>query len=264
MDYQIFNEDCLEGMKNLPDGLIDLTVTSPPYDNQRTFDGYSNAWQFEPIANELFRVTKPGGVVVWVVGDASIDQSETGTSFRQALYFKDIGFKLYDTMIYQKTGAVPIAGKRYYQQFEYMFVLSKGVPKTINLLRDRKNKNAGKFLCNKSRRKEDGTIGHLNSYVIAEYGIRFNIWQYHPGFEGDRLRHQHPATFPDQLAEDHIKSWSNEGDTVLDPFAGSGTTGVACINLNRKFIGYEINPKYCDIAQKRIDEAIAKREQSLF
>lgn len=264
MDYQIFNEDCLEGMKNLPDGLIDLTVTSPPYDNLRTYDGYNNAWQFEPIANELFRVTKHGGVVVWVVGDASINNSETGTSFRQALYFKDIGFKLYDTMIYQKTGAPPMASNRYYQGFEYMFVLSKGDPKTVNLLCDRKNNCAGKVINGASLREIDGSLTRKKTFTIAEYGKRFNIWQYKSGFNGDRLRHEHPATFPDKLAEDHIKSWSNEGDTVLDPFAGSGTTGVACVNLNRNFIGYEIHPKYSDLCHRRIDEAIAKREQSLF
>ena len=263
MDYEIFNEDCLEGMKALPDESIDLTITSPPYDNQRMYDGFTSAFDFEPTAQELYRVTKQGGVVVWVVGDASINNSETGTSFRQALYFKDIGFKLYDTMIYQKTGAPPMAGNRYYQEFEYMFVLSKGDPKTVNLLCDRKNNWAGRVIGG-TRRRENGNLTRKKTCTVAEYGRRFNIWQYKPGFNGDRLRHEHPATFPDKLAEDHMKSWSNEGDTVLDPFAGSGTTGVACVNLNRNFIGYEIHPKYADLCHRRIDEAIAKREQSLF
>lgn len=97
--------DCVELMKEIPDDFIDLTVTSPPYDNLRDYNN-EMTWNFEKfkeVAKELFRITKPGGVVVWVVGDATIKGSETGTSFRQALFFKDCGFNLHDTMIYKKT-----------------------------------------------------------------------------------------------------------------------------------------------------------------
>ena len=146
---KIYNEDCLEGMRGIPDGSVDLTVTAPPYDNLRTYNGF--AWDFEGVAKELFRVTKHGGVVVWVVGDQTIKGNETGTLFRQALFFKDCGFNLHDTMIWKKTNPIPLTHNRFEQSFEYMFVFSKGSPKTFNpikipcatkgQIRNRKNSN---------------------------------------------------------------------------------------------------------------------------
>jgi site-specific DNA-methyltransferase (adenine-specific) len=247
--------DCLEIMKLLPSKNIDLTVTSPPYDNLRTYNGYS--FDFEGIAKELYRVTKDGGVVVWVVGDATINGSETGTSFKQALYFKEIGFNLHDTMIYQKNNFSNPSSNRYHQIFEFMFVLSKGKPKSFNPIKDRKNVCAGEsnWGANKARQK-DGSFKERPKKIVSEYGMRYNIWEFmtSKGFATkDNFAYSHPAIFPEKVAYDHIVSWSNEGDTVLDCFLGSGTTGKVAKQLNRQFIGIEISPEYLEIARKRIN-----------
>lgn len=256
---QLYQGDCLEVMKTLPDECVDLTVTSPPYDNLRTYNGNIEQWSFEKFQNivrELYRVTKQGGVVVWVVADATIKGSETGTSFRQALYFKETGFNLHDTMIWNKGNCSSIGSmNRYENIFEYMFVLSKSKPKTANLIKDRLNKRAGE-LQQGSIRQKDGSVRKTTGYgkrVIAEMGRRQNVWNVFPcKAKSERL---HPAPFPEQLIKDHIVSWSNEGDTVLDCFMGSGTTGVACINTRRNFIGIELDKQYFDIAQDRINKA---------
>lgn len=245
--------DCLEEMRKIPEESIDLTITSPPYDNLRTYNGYS--FNFESIARELYRITKSGGVVVWVVGDSVVKGSETMTSFKQALFFNKIGFNLHDTMIYQKTG-IPFPSKtRYLQCFEYMFVLSKGKPKTINLLEDRPNATAGQTRKSRKYRTKDGTFVKGSEKPIKEYGVRFNIWKYQTGqykSTKDLEAFKHPAIFPEALAEDHILSWSDEGDTVLDCFMGSGTTGKMALLNKRKFIGIEISKEYCKIAKERI------------
>jgi site-specific DNA-methyltransferase (adenine-specific) len=241
--------DCLEVMKSLPDAGIDLTVTSPPYDNLRTYNGYS--FDFEGTAKELYRITKDGGVVVWVVGDATINGSETGTSFKQALYFKEIGFNLHDTMIYEKDGIAFPDKNRYQQSFEYMFVLSKGKPKCLNLIADRKNVSFGRKVTG-TVRNADGSTQKMACFGqdIKEFGIRWNVWKF-ASTKGN-VKTGHPAMFPELLAHDHIVSWSNEGDTVLDCFLGSGTTGKVAKQLNRQFIGIEISPEYLEIAKKRI------------
>lgn len=258
--------DCLEVMKTIPDDSIDLTVTSPPYDNLRTYNGYT--FDFENTAKELYRITKKGGVVVWVVGDATIKGSETGTSFKQALYFKEIGFNLHDTMIYKKMGVPFPEFNRYYPSFEYMFVLSKGKPKTNNLIKDRKNIHFGATLDRlKHGRQKDGSLKQSSCYgqkrKIEEYGVRYNIWEYSNAPSNgtkDKIAYKHPATFPEKLAQDHIISWSNENDLVLDPFMGSGTTGKMCKLLNRNFIGIEISKEYLDIAKERIENTIIQPE----
>lgn len=247
--------DCLEVMKTLLGNSIDLTVTSPPYDNLRNYNGY--CFDFEGIAKELYRVTKDGGVVVWVVGDATINGSETGTSFRQALYFKEIGFNLHDTMIYQKNNFANPSSNRYHQIFEFMFVLSKGKPKSFNPIKDRKNVCFGEsnWGTNKARQK-DGSFKERQKKIVSEYGMRYNIWEFmtSKGFATkDNFAYSHPAIFPEKVAYDHIFSWSNEGDTVLDCFLGSGTTGKVAKQLNRKFIGIEISQEYLDIAKRRIN-----------
>ena len=248
--------DCLERMKEIPDSSIDLTVTSPPYDNLRTYNNTlewgEHVWK--PVLQELFRVTEIGGVVVWVVADATIKGSETGTSFKQALYAKEIGFNLHDTMIWNKQNCSSIGSlNRYENTFEYMFVLSKSTPKAHNIICDKPNKRAGELQCGSIRQK-DGTVRKTSQYgkrKIAEYGRRQNVWNVFPAKSAkERL---HPAPFPEHLAHDHIISWSNEGDTVLDCFMGSGTTGLAAKNLNRKFIGIEKDEKYFEIANKRIN-----------
>ncbi len=245
--------DCKEVLKSIPDESIDLTVTSPPYDNLRTYNGF--VFDFEGIARELFRVTKKGGVVVWVVGDATINGSETGTSFKQALFFKEIGFNLHDTMIYNKGAQGGAKGSNYCytQAFEYMFIFGKGKINSINLLKDRENKYIKKG--KSSMRKKNGkTI----EFTVSGYSHskRTNVWDIRGGWmvgSTDKIAFQHPATFPESLAHDHIISWSNEGDTVLDPFLGSGTTAKISKKLNRNFIGIEISAEYLDIAKKRIE-----------
>jgi DNA modification methylase len=251
---EIIQGDCLEVMKDIPDKSIDMVLTSPPYDNLRTYNG-SLSWGehvWKPVIQELYRVTKDNGVVVWVVGDATIKGSETGTSFKQALYFKEIGFNLHDTMIWEKPHPMPRDPRipRYYQAFEYMFIFSKGKP-ICNHLRD-KTKHAGKTRqC--YTRNADGTLRldrkeKTKGHKVKDTKVRSNVWTI------TTATGNHPAIFPKKLAEDHILSWSNEGDTILDPFAGSGTTGVACKNLNRNFIGIELDAEYFKIAEKRINE----------
>ena len=241
-----YNMDCLEGLKEIEDNSVDLVVTSPPYGNLRKYNGFS--WDFEGVAKELYRVTKDGGVVVWVVGDATVKGSETGTSFRQALYFKGIGFNLYDTMIYEKTNPIPGNAKRYTQSFEYMFVLSKGLCNTFNPVME-PCKYAG---CGTSPKIYDinGNLSGNGRRIIKDNKVHSNIFRYTVGNVGNG-QIKHPAVFPLQLATDHIVSWSNPNDIILDPFMGSGTTAVACINTHRNFIGFELSKEYCDIASDR-------------
>ena len=259
MTINLMLGDCLERMKEIPDSSIDLTVTSPPYDNLRTYNNTlewgEHVWK--PVLQELFRVTKDGGVVVWVVGDATIKGSETGTSFRQALYFKEIGFNLHDTMIYQKSGMGACGSNfAYWQNFEYMFVFSKGKLKTFNPIEDRKNvKKAGCREETTSRRSQEESRTIRRIVNKKEFGKRFNVWKYDTGKNlstKDKIAFDHPAIFPESLANDHIISWSNENDLVFDPFMGSGTTGKMAKLNNRKFIGIEKDAGYFEIAKQRI------------
>lgn len=249
----IYRSDCVEFMKSMDENSVDLTVTSPPYDELRDYKGYS--FDFENIAKQLYRVTKKGGVVVWVVGDQTIKGNETGTSFRQALYFKEVGFNLFDTMIYKKTprGAVG-NNKTYWQTFEYMFVLSKGIPKTINLIKDRENKDERNG-DNGTKRLSDGSLLRLKRGGYSKYGRRTNVWKYLIGkghSASDNLAHQHPAIFPEKLVQDHIISWSNEGDVVFDPMCGSGTTCKMAMVGKRNYIGCDISQEYVELAKKRL------------
>ena len=252
----LFQGDCAKVMDQIPDGSIDLTVTSPPYDNLRTYNGFT--FDFEAIARQLYRVTKPGGVVVWVVGDATINGSETGTSFKQALYFKEIGFNLHDTMIYDKNGFRFPFPNRYHQVFEYMFILYKPGPGLVfNPIEDRKCIWRDNHIGGHNKREADGSITRRKGRT-AEAGRmskRFNIWRYAGsiGQSDDRIANNHPAIFPEELARDHILSWSNDGDTILDPMCGSGTTGKKAVQYRRNFIGIDISGEYLEIAKKRID-----------
>ena len=237
MINQIFNENCLDTLKKMPNEFIDMVLTSPPYDDLREYDGFE--FDFEPIANEIARVLKHNGVIVWIVGDQTIKGSETGSSFKQALYFKSLGLNLHDTMIYEKNSSAYCArpnSKRYTQIFEYMFIFSKGQPKA-NLICDKKNKWAG----------HKDWSGKMKN-PVREFSPRTNIWRYVTSFNGWK----HPAPFPEALAYDHIISWSEEGDLIYDPFMGSGTTAAMAIKAKRNFIGSEISSSYCEIIKERI------------
>jgi len=258
---KLIRGDCLDLMQTIPDGSIDLTVTSPPYDNLRTYNGNIAQWSFDKfkgIAKELYRVTKQGGVVVWVVADATIKGSETGTSFKQALWFMDCGFSLHDTMIYQKTTYPPNDPKqnRYVNSFEYMFVFSSGKPKVCN------------YITEKAKRGGECAVGHQRSAsgklrldrkeknkgkAVKDYKLKSNVWDYAPAHHPT-----HPAPFPEQLANDHVISWSNPSDTVLDPFMGSGTTGKMAVLNGRDFIGIELDAGYFKIASDRINKVKAQ------
>ena len=266
---EIICGDNVATMQTFPDACIDLVVTSPPYDNLRTYGGHS--WDFEGVAQQLWRVIKPGGVVVWVVADATIDGSETGTSFRQALRFMEIGFRLHDTMIYEKDSCPFPETNRYYPVMEFMFILSKDKPRVANLIADKPNLCAGQSVATGTQREVDGSLSRVSASRVApersvkDFSVRGNVWRYHVGFgkvAGDKIAHNHPAIFPESLARDHILSWSNEGDIVLDPFSGSGTTAKMARLMGRQYIGIEINPEYCEIAKNRLRQKVLNFEEA--
>lgn len=250
----IYNDDCLKLISNIPNDFIDLVVTSPPYDSMRDYESNSEV-DFTSIAKGLFRILKPGGIVVWVISDQTRNFNESGTSFKHALGFKEVGFNLFDTMIYLKPPRGACGNnKSYWQTFEYMFVLSKGKPKTCNLIMDRENKeerNGDKG----TKRLKDGSLKKVNRKGYGKKGRRTNVWKYNIGnghTSSDDYAKEHPATFPEKLAEDHILSWSNEGDLVFDPFMGSGTTAKMAQKNKRNFLGSEIVPNYCEICKRRL------------
>jgi site-specific DNA-methyltransferase (adenine-specific) len=235
-------------MKALPAGCVDLTIASPPWDDLRFYNGYS--FDFAAVASQLFRMTKPGGVVVWIVHDQTRDGSETGTSFRQVLGFMEVGFNLHDTMICQQRSITHPSTNRYYSVFDFMFVFSKGTPKTANLIRDRRNLRAGKVARGTGPRRHE-------RWITERYGVRTNVWKVSAGGHGktapDPYWQEHPASMPLQLAKDHVTTWSNEGDLVFDPMAGSGSSLIAAALLGRRFLGMEISPEYCDLIRRRLD-----------
>lgn len=255
---EIICGDNSEVLETFESNSIDLTVTSPPYDNIRKYNGFK--LDLDEVILELYRVTKKGGIVVWVIGDSTEKGSETGTSFKQALAFMEAGFRLHDTMIYEKnTSSFPANrnGKRYTQIFEYMFVFSKGAPKSGNLICDKPNKWAGHSNWGKNTaREEDGELRDVGKIKeVPSHSPRNNIWRYIVGggyATKDKIAHRHPAIFPEKLAEDHILSWSNEGDVVLDPFVGSGTTPKMAKKNGRNYIGIDISEEYCELSRERV------------
>lgn len=241
-------------MRQLPDNFVDLTVTSPPYDNLRTYNGF--AWNFEETAQELFRITKNGRAVVWVVSDGTVDGGETGTSFRQALYFMKIGFKLHDTMIWRKPNPTPQfpSIKRYTNDFEYMFVFSKGKMECFNPLMTEcklagrgcnRNKNALFYGQTADRPRDEVTI-------VKDTKRLTNTWEIGVGSKNK----VHPAVFPEKLAANHILSWSNPGDLIFDPFLGSGTTATMAVANRRNFLGFDMSDEYCKLAKDRVNQYI--------
>jgi len=249
---KIYNENCLETMAKMPDNFIDLTVTSPPYDDLRTYNGY--CFDFENVAKQLSRVTKIGGVLVWVVNDKTQKGSETGTSFRQALFFMDCGFRLHDTMIWEKKNPIPNDPRqnRYIQATEYMFVFSKNAPKTCNYITE-PCLMAGIDAGTGTARKQNGDVRtdrkeKRKGKVVKDLKPLTNVWRYSNG----TICKEHPASFPEQLANDHIVSWSNENELIYDCFMGSGTVAKMSILNKRNYIGSEISKEYCEIAEQRL------------
>lgn len=262
---KIYCESNLDTMARMPDNFIDLTVTSPPYDDLRTYNGYS--FPFEKIAKELYRTTKEGGVVVWIVNDKTEKGSETLNSFRQAIFFSEIGWNIHDTMIYAKNN-IPVydpRNRRYKNGFEFMFVLSKGKPNTYNPIKDILSKK--KYSKGVTKRNPDGSMRNPKDVEFGKYQDRSNVWFFQNGYmqtTKDKIAFKHPAIFPEQLANDHIISWSNEGDIVYDPFAGSGTTAKMAIKNKRNYIGSEISQEYVDIAEERIRLFKNSQTETLF
>lgn len=259
LQHQIFNAKSNELLKEFPSDCVDLVVTSPPYDDLRDYDGMV-AWSFDvfkEIAIQLYRVIKPGGVMVWIIGDKTTKGSKSLTSFKQALFFQEIGFDMYDVIIYEKAGTGPPHPNRYFNAFEYMFILSKGKPKTINVLKDKPNKWAGYSTYGEvTRREKDGSLTNKGKKIVNEFGVRTNIWRYANGkgfSTKDKIAYAHPAIFPEKLVEDHIKSWSAPGDVVLDPFGGSGTTAKVAQQLGREWIFIDAVEEYCEIAKQRLE-----------
>jgi len=257
LDQIICGDNC-DVLGTFPRDCIDLVVTSPPYDDLRTYGGHD--WDFYGVAWQLKRVLKPGGVIVWVVNDQTKDGSETGTSADQAKHFRRIGLRQHDTMVYYKNGMSFPESNRYYPVWEYMYVFSKGQPKTANLIADRKTAHAGAKKTSRMERQPDGSIRRPDrEFEVSKYSIRYNIWTIDAGYmktTKDVNAYDHPAIFPESLARDHILSWSNEGDIVLDPFIGSGTTAKMAKLNGRRFIGIEVNPEYCEIAEKRLAQNV--------
>ena len=250
LDSVICGDNC-EVMRELPDECIDLVVTSPPYDDLRAYGGHE--WDFEGVAKELTRVIKKGGVIVWVVGDATVNGSETLTSMKQAIYFKDVcGMNVHDTMIYRKANYTPLTHNRYEQEWEYVFVFSKGKPKCFEPIKVPCT-YAGQKTWGKPKLYKDNTgeLTQVDGYTVSSEKIHGNIFEYRVG-STQTGKVDHPAMFPEELATDHIQSWSKEGDVVLDPFAGSGTTLKAAKELGRHYIGIEINDDYIPIIERRL------------
>lgn len=249
----IYNEDCIETMRRMEPGSIDMILASPPYDDLRSYEGFS--FDFDGVARGMYRVLKDGGVAVWVVADRVKNGCESGTSFRQALGFMDTGFNLYQTMIYKKKFVQPGNIRAYRKDTEYMFILSKGRPKTTNIIKDVPTYHPG-AIRSTPRREKDGSFTHRPVRRVSQFGRRSNVWEFSVGggiSSKDKIAHKHPAIFPEALAEDHIRSWSNPGDLIYDPFMGSGTTAKMSILLGRRWVGSEISKKYCDLTNERTD-----------
>ena len=249
-DCTLYLGDCLDVLPTL--GKVDAVVTSPPYDNLRDYGDDTTIFNWEDYITPISDSIIDGGAIMWNVADSTTNGSESGSSFKQCLSFMEGGLNLHDTMIYHKPQASMPDSRRYFNAFEYMFIFSKGKLKTFNPIMDRKNKYAGTSI-HGTRREKDGTTSAKTNTgkIISDYGMRFNVWM----ISHDQTCTEHPATMPYSMSFDHIESWSNPYETILDPFMGSGTTGVACAKLGRKFIGIELEEKYFDIACKRIEEA---------
>ncbi len=248
---KIYTENCVDTMANMPEEIVDMVMTSPPYDDLRNYKGFE--FPLDDIIKGLYRVLKEGGVIIWVVADKTENGSETGTSFKQALRFKELGFRIHDTMIYYKNNPMPTTGKRYHQHFEYMFCFSKDTPKTFNPITEPTKYNG---LANMKNRGKEGRLNYKKVERTTEKKVG-NVFFYSVGggiSTKDKIAYKHPAIFPEKLVYDQIITWTNKGDVVYDPFMGSGTTAKVAHLLGRKWIGSEISEEYTEIANKRLEK----------
>jgi DNA modification methylase len=255
---KIYHENCIDTLRRMPNDLIDMTITSPPYDDLRDYNGYH--FPVEEIAALLLQKTKSGGVVVWVVGDRTVNGDETLTSFRHAITFQEAGFKVHDTMLYVKKNPIPSdCGKRYRQAFEYMFCFSKGQPKTFNPITEPTKSAGQKIAAFRITGRGRGNVPDedVGREIKAERKVN-NIFTYNVGTASskDKIAFEHPAIFPEQLVEDQITTWTNSGDLVYDCFMGSGTTAKAAHQLGRKWLGSEISEQYVRLAEQRLAQYI--------
>lgn len=261
---KIYHENCIKTLRRMPDDLIDMTITSPPYDDLRDYNGYH--FPVEQIAAELYKKTAVGGVVIWVVGDRTVNGDESLTSFRQAITFQEAGFKVHDTMIYAKNNPIPSdCGKRYRQAFEYMFCFSKGQPKTFNPITEPTKSAGQKITAFRITGKGRGNVPDedIGREIKNERKLS-NIFSYNVGTSSskDKIAFKHPAIFPEQLVEDQIMTWTNENDLVYDCFMGSGTTAKIAHKLKRRWLGSEISAEYVKIAESRLEQYINKKSVS--
>lgn len=265
---KIYHENCIDTLRRMPDDLIDMTITSPPYDDLRDYKGYH--FPVEEIAAGLFQKTKSGGVVIWVVGDRTLNGGETLTSFQHAITFQKAGFKVHDTMIYAKNNPIPSdCGKRYRQCFEYMFCFSKGQPKTFNpITQTIKQEKAFKSFRITKVGRNDLAHDHVAPKErkvdnIFYYGDT-EVFYYNVGTSSskDKVAFDHPAIFPEQLVEDQIKTWTDAGDLVYDCFMGSGTSAKIAHLTGRNWLGSEVSADYINIAQRRLEQYLDGRNFS--
>lgn len=249
----IYNADCRDVFPSLP--AIDLCVTSPPYDALRDYNGCT--WDFDIFMNVALWLSLTTKNIVWIVNDSCVDEGETGNSFRHALEFMRLGYKLHDTMIWEKSNFSNPSHNRYHQLFEYMFIF-KTNSISFNPIKDKVNITSGSGPLGKNTfREKSGGLAERKSVIISDLGMRGNVWKMNTtGQENPCKAIKHPATFPYKLAHDHIVSWSDPGDLIVDPFLGSGTTLRAAKDLGRKAIGIEISEEYCEEAAREMQQEV--------
>lgn len=248
-NINLYNGDCLEFMRTLPDNSVDLVVTSPPYFNARDYSHYAdvNAYMsiMKDICLELLRVINESRMLVINISPVIVPrESRAKQSYRIPLpyYFvpmlESIGFEFLEDIIWKKPdGAAPNRNGGFFRHRKPLAYKPNIVTEYILVFKKPSAKLLDKFIRNDS--------------LVADGYERTNVWEFNPDTSS-----KHPAPYPLDLPMKCIRYYSYENDVVLDPFMGSGTTGVACVNTNRKFIGCELDESYFNIAVNRIDNAL--------
>jgi hypothetical protein len=251
--------DALEILSRIPAGSIPLTLFSPPYDGIRDY-GKNWSLDYKTLGRLLFGATCDGGVCAVVIGDGTKDFAKSLTTFRWAVDWVDnTGWRLFECCIYSRHGN---PGAWWTQRFrvdhEYILIFFKGdrlrcFDKTALMI---PSKHAGKVYSGTDR-LTNGGFKKIEPKAVNDLKCRGTIWGYATSnSEGNRTKLEHPATFPDRLADDLIHCFSKPGDLVFDPMCGSGTTCVMAAKAKRDYLGIEINPEYHSIAMKRIQAEV--------